>query len=405
MTSTTPVRYLSRSDPASGRSPRSVCARCRRPLTACYCRYLTSLPTKTRVVLLQHPRERGRAIGTAHMASLCLPQAELCVGVDWRGSSTVARALSDSASPPILLYPGQGAADIIQHPPVGPVTLVVLDGTWAQTKKVLRLNPQLAHLERYTFNPPVPSQYRVRKEPHCVCVSTIEALAYALGALERNPLDFATLLVPFHAMVSRQMGYCQELHQGRVRHQRSRPVHSDPAFSVLRARAKDLVCVVGEANAWPCRAAGRKTGHDELVHWVAHRMATGEIFDGTAAPSGPLSPSTPTRIGLRPETLAASETIAGLLHRWQGFVRESDVICSWGPYSVSLFMGSGGRVPAARIDLRQVVKNLMKRRLGTMDRLLQTEGAEPAAPLASGRAGLQLGQLSALAHHFARRAR
>ena len=46
---------------------RAVCARCRRPERVCYCRHLTSIETTTRIVLLQHPRERRVAIGTARM--------------------------------------------------------------------------------------------------------------------------------------------------------------------------------------------------------------------------------------------------------------------------------------------------------------------------------------------------
>src|ERR1700722_16678898 len=121
--------------------PRAVCGRCRRPVSVCYCRPLTSLETRTRVVLLQHPRERDVAIGTARMASLCLPNSELHVGVHWRGSVALGRALSGAAGPPALLYPGPGAIDVLRHPPSSPVTLVVVDGTWSQAKKVLRENP------------------------------------------------------------------------------------------------------------------------------------------------------------------------------------------------------------------------------------------------------------------------
>jgi len=92
--------------------PRAVCLRCRRPESVCYCRHITPLDTATRVVLLQHPRERDVAIGTARMASLCLPNSELHVGVRWQGSSALARALSDPSRPAALLYPGEGAIDV-----------------------------------------------------------------------------------------------------------------------------------------------------------------------------------------------------------------------------------------------------------------------------------------------------
>src|SRR4051794_894242 len=118
--------------------PRAVCARCRRPESFCYCRHVTQLETATRIVLLQHPRERDVPIGTAGRASLCLPTAELHVGVHGRGSSALQRALSDPSRPAALLYPGEGAVDVVRNPPRTPVTLVVVDGTWWQTRKVVR---------------------------------------------------------------------------------------------------------------------------------------------------------------------------------------------------------------------------------------------------------------------------
>ena len=157
------LRGMSEASVAPRLEPRATCAACRRPASVCYCRHVRPVQTATRVVLLQHPRERDVAIGTARMASLCLPNSELHVGVHWRGSAALARALSDPARPPALLYPGPGAIDVLRHPPSGPVTLVVIDGTWSQAKKVVRENPELAALPRYAFTPPLPSEYRIRQ--------------------------------------------------------------------------------------------------------------------------------------------------------------------------------------------------------------------------------------------------
>src|SRR5262245_3699919 len=38
--------------------PRQVCQRCRRPASVCFCGCLVQVSTRTRVVFLQHPRER-----------------------------------------------------------------------------------------------------------------------------------------------------------------------------------------------------------------------------------------------------------------------------------------------------------------------------------------------------------
>ena len=142
-----------------------MCLRCMRPQSVCYCQHLVSIETATRVVFLQHPRERDMPIGTARMANLCLPNSELHVGVDWQGSSALAKALSDPTRPAALLYPGDDAVDVVKSPPSSPITLVVVDGTWWQTRKLVRANPVLRNLPRYAFTPEAPSEYRIRREP------------------------------------------------------------------------------------------------------------------------------------------------------------------------------------------------------------------------------------------------
>lgn len=145
---------------------------------------MTPIATLARVILLQHPRERDVAIGTAHMARICLANAELHVGVEWGGSPALARAHDDPTRPAVLLYPGEGARDVAHEPPPGPVTLVVVDGTWTQARHVIERNPALLALPRYAFTPAAPSEYRIRREPSVEYVSTIEALAHVLGVLE-----------------------------------------------------------------------------------------------------------------------------------------------------------------------------------------------------------------------------
>src|SRR5262245_57321336 len=267
-----------------------MCARCRRPVRVCYCRALPRIDTSTRVVILQHPRERDMPIGTARMASLCLPRAELHVGVRWV-DEPIARALGDPTRTPILLYPGRGARDILRDRPAGPITLVVVDGTWSQARTVVRDNPVLQALPRYAFAAPEPSHYRIRREPRAEYVSTIEALMHVLGALEGEPARFRRLLDPLRAMVDAQLACQARAPRRRQRQPRPPrpPGHRVPA--AITRRFDDLVCVVGEANAWPYRA-GSESPPEELVHWVAYRVATGETFEEIAAPERALSPST-----------------------------------------------------------------------------------------------------------------
>ena len=376
---------------------RAVCQRCRRPESVCYCSHITPLDTATRVVLLQHPRERDVAIGTARMASLCLPNSELNVGVRWQGSSALARALSDPTRPAALLYPGENAIDVVKHPPPGPITLIVVDGTWWQTKKLVRENPELAALPRYAFVPPAPSEYRIRREPKENYVSTIEALVHVLGALEGNPERFAALLTPFRAMIDSQIDHESRLHGGRVRYARTkeRTSKGPQVPALFRERADDLVCVVGEANAWPYGSAPRTDeAPDELVQWVACRPSTGETFEAIVAPRAQLAPSTPAHVGLSAERLHAGGSLPAFLDAWRAFLRDTDVVCSWGRYATKLLVASGG-----------VARVLENGKVGSLEEFHGGLGVPASPSLAAGRGGVRLGMVTDVARHFVRSAR
>ncbi len=373
---------------------REVCERCRRPIEGCYCAHITPVATRTRLVLLQHPRERYVAIGTAHMASLCLTNSELHIGVDWSRSTALARALSNADQPPILLYPGEGSIDITKSPPPGPVTLVVVDGTWAQTKKVVRTNPVLAQLPRYAFVPPKPSEYRIRKEPDDASVATIEALVHALSALEGDATRFATLLAPFRAMIDFQIA-CEERFRGTAsRHaQRRARVRRMRVPRVLSERLADVVCIAGEANAWPYTTrASRPDRADELVHWAAYRPATGEAFDFVVAPRGELAPGTAPHTRLDEATLRSGGTLEELHARWRAFARETDVICSWGRYETNLFTARGGWLPSGHLDLRHVARDVTNGSVGTLAHYRDTVG-----PLSGREMPLEVSVLESLA--------
>lgn len=364
--------------------------RCRRPEVVCYCRFATPIETRTRVVILQHPRERDVPINTARIAPLCLPNAELHVGIDWS-----ARPDFDDRTA-ILLYPGPGARDIEAEPPAGPVTLVVVDGTWSQAKAVVRDNPRLAALPRYAFRPASPSDYRIRKEPHEDCVSTIEALAHVLGVLEGDRGRMRELLAPFRAMVDAQLAYIARGEGRHPRFVRRKRVAStrDPRERLPRElleRRDDLVCIAGEANAWPYGTRERAEHGDEIVHVVAERVATGERFDVLVRPRSPLSPSVAFQIGVPRERILAGATREALESTWARFVRPTDVACTWGTYASKLFRPR----MSAHVDVRRAARSWASAKVGTMDALLERLAADVELPPAP-RANRRLAQLVAI---------
>lgn len=383
--------------PASG-PHRAICDRCRRPASVCYCAHLVSLETRTRVLLLQHPRERHTPIGTARLAHLCLPGSELHVGIDFDENAAVRAALAEADAagrPAHLLFPGPRAVDLAEANLAGPITLVVVDGTWWQARKLLKRNARLAALPQLRFTPPAPSRYRIRKEPAEDCVATVEALAHVLGALEGAPERFAGLLRPFEAMIDRQVHYATNVRGARARHalHRARPRHPRRP-ELLLDRPQDVVCLHGEANAWPSRRPG---GHPaELVHWVARRAGSGETFEAVIAPRRPLAPAIPRHIRIPGERLAQGETWESFRSRWTAFARPTDVVCSWGRRPLDLLESEGIALPEARLDVRRAVGVYFGTRAGAIEDCTARLGLVAAEPFALGRGGARLATLSAI---------
>jgi DTW domain-containing protein YfiP len=323
------------------------------------------------VVLLQHPRERHVAVGTARMAHLALPNSLLRLGLDFSTDPVVTAELG--ASPDTyLLFPGKNAHDAATLPRDRPITLVVLDGTWWQARKLYKLNPALAALPQVAFSPRQASAYRIRRQPAAFCLSTIEALAEVLPSLEPPGQPLERLLDPFHAMVAGQERFAREVASARHRHLGTRPRvatddgAADRAMAALAAEWPRLICVYGEANAWPKRQWDRH--QPEIVHWLAVRPATGEVYEAIVAPRRPLAAAIPARLGIDEQALRNGETLESWHRSWAAFCRPDDVPVTWGMFHCELAAADGLPLPDAErfVDLRRQAPARWKRRVRTV---------------------------------------
>jgi len=375
------------SEPAVALEPRLVCERCRRPTAGCFCQGITPLETKTRVLILQHPRERDVGIGTARLARLGLAGAILRTDVDFSEDKVVREILA--AGNAHVLFPGEDAIDVETANFSSPITLVVVDGTWWQAQKLLKANPVLAALPRLRLTPPGPSFYgQIRREPAEHCVATIEAIAHVLGYLEGDPARFARLLLPLAAMVKQQLRFATEVATHRHRHSPVKREPRDPIPAIMRERTADLVCVLGEANAWPRLHPDRT--QPEIVHWLARRIASGETFESVMAPRGRLAPSTCHHIRLSAETLAAGESWQAFEARFRGFLRPADVLVGWGHFSLATLASDGYRLDHPRLDARPTAGNVLHRRARTVEECAAEMELVPPRPWAVGRGGARM---------------
>jgi DTW domain-containing protein YfiP len=183
---------------------RITCRRCQRPEPFCVCAALPTLTPRTRVVILQHPREARLAICSAWLCHVALAGSEVIQGVRFEDHPRV-RDLC-AAPGTALLFPGPGATPAAALAASPPATLLVVDGTWPQALKMLRANPSVAALPRVSIVAAAPSSYGgLRREPEEGHLATIDAVAEALGALEGDPARYAPLREAFRLAVEKQL--------------------------------------------------------------------------------------------------------------------------------------------------------------------------------------------------------
>jgi DTW domain-containing protein YfiP len=176
--------------------PREMCYRCFRPSVACLCAAIEPMATRTRFVLLMHPKEwKEEKAATGRLTHLCLANSVVHMGVDFDGHEAVQALIRDTANRCCLLFPGRNALNLSagERPlePTDPRRLVVfvVDATWSLGRKMLRVSPSLQALPRIMFTPAGPSRFVIKQQPHPGCLSTIESVHEVLLALERSNLD------------------------------------------------------------------------------------------------------------------------------------------------------------------------------------------------------------------------
>jgi DTW domain-containing protein YfiP len=160
---------------------------------------------RVEVLILQHPLEAGQAKGSAVLLQRSLGNSQLSTGEQF-DATALETLLHAGGRTSVLLYPDEpGAAQAVDNPLIPPagerLRLVVLDGTWRKSRKLLHLNLALQRLPRLALVAPPPSQYTIRKAHRPDQLSTLEATCLALAQLEQAPARYAPLLAAFGAFV------------------------------------------------------------------------------------------------------------------------------------------------------------------------------------------------------------
>eukprot|EP00434_Breviolum_minutum_P005169 symbB.v1.2.004557.t2/scaffold245.1/size253980/14 len=176
----------------------ACCEGCQRPAKLCLCDVLPPEPvqTRTRVVILVHPKELRRKLGTLPLLRLCLQDIVIKEGDRFPEpeEDPELHQLITKEHQPMFLCPGPDAKEL----------------TTDEAKSMVSRSPWLLqHVPRAVIRPSAYSGYRFRKQPEQGCLSTLEAVAEALLALEgtKGPMLKEMLLSPFERMVELQCAF------------------------------------------------------------------------------------------------------------------------------------------------------------------------------------------------------
>lgn len=198
------------------------CPRCGKPLPLCICDTVTPIENRIELVILQHPQEQDRALGTARLTVQHFAKAQLKVGLSWPSLNKVLGREADAQRWAILYLGSVHAAEVAAGQDVVVVDrngalvegqkgilrdiegVIVLDGTWSQAKALWWRNAWMLKCRRIILEPKAPSRYgNLRKEPRSDGLSTLEAAGMLIARLEHKPAIETVLGESFERMLTR----------------------------------------------------------------------------------------------------------------------------------------------------------------------------------------------------------
>lgn len=196
---------------------RPSCPVCYRAQIACICQWVKPIDNEIEVLILQHPLEVAQAKGTARLLHLCLANSTMLTG------EVFDESLFSTNKYSVLLYPAttpDPSLGLIEAPVLEPqhlltpkqVRLVVIDGTWRKSRKMLYLNPALQKMPRLALSNLPPSKYLIRKAQQAHQLSTLEATCYGLTqmnagsvGIEKSAKIYDPLITALNGFVGQQL--------------------------------------------------------------------------------------------------------------------------------------------------------------------------------------------------------
>ncbi len=197
------------------------CERCGKSAALCACDAIVPFDNRIQVVILQHPQEQDRALGTAGLTVRHFRHAVLKVGLSWPSLPKIlgrpadphrwavlylgsAKAAALAPDREVVMLNRKGEPERNQDALLRDIEgIVLLDGNWSQAKALWWRNAWMLKCRRVILGPSRPSRYgHLRREPRRDGLSTIEAAAMLVSRLENRPEIEAALTASFEKMLA-----------------------------------------------------------------------------------------------------------------------------------------------------------------------------------------------------------
>ncbi len=169
------------SEAETGAAPEAIpeCLQCHKPEPLCVCDSIEPIESAISLLILQHPQEQDRALGTARLTALHFKDAVLKIGLSWPSlSKALGRPVHDPSRWAVLYLGSAKVADLDTDREIVAINrkgeiednqrailkeiegIVLLDGTWSQAKALWWRNAWMLKCQRVILGPARPVALR-----------------------------------------------------------------------------------------------------------------------------------------------------------------------------------------------------------------------------------------------------
>ncbi|MBR4126643.1 MAG: DTW domain-containing protein [Alphaproteobacteria bacterium] len=198
----------------------TICERCGKAKRLCVCTNAEPFDNRHFVLIMQHPQEQDKELGTAGILKSMLKNSRLEIALSRPSLAAVLKKTADPKKWGVLYLGAQKETPVASGLYVmnkkGELAadgnqilkdlegIILLDGSWSQAKALWWRNPWLLKTRRLLLVPEKRSLYgKLRKEPRRESVSTLEACAQCLNYLGEDSRIAEGLLKAFSLMLEK----------------------------------------------------------------------------------------------------------------------------------------------------------------------------------------------------------